>query len=219
VMEPDAPRLTKAMFTRDPVLCLPSGAIVGRMAALMRRGEERSVTGELARLGVPILHTIAGAALVEGGSFAKLRHGLAAYGTSIRCNRAGADQLRDVLRWHGIELIVVPLAGFSIHLDGHFAMVDVDKALVNPPGLPHWFLDRLGELGIETIFCDPSERWAVNALTLDPGRLVMSAECERTADKLRRRGVEVIPVPYDEVEKNGGGVHCSTVELHREPAA
>jgi hypothetical protein len=25
-------------------------------------------------------------------------------------------------------------------------------------------------------------------------------------------------VPYDEIEKNGGGVHCSTMELRRDPA-
>ena len=33
-----------------------------------------------------------------------------------------------------------------------------------------------------------------------------------------RAGIEVVTVPYDEIHKNGGGVHCSTMELVRQPA-
>jgi N-dimethylarginine dimethylaminohydrolase len=28
----------------------------------------------------------------------------------------------------------------------------------------------------------------------------------------------VIPIPYDEIHHNGGGIHCSTMELLRDPA-
>ena len=31
-------------------------------------------------------------------------------------------------------------------------------------------------------------------------------------------GIEVVTIPYDELHKNGGGVHCSTIELVRDPA-
>jgi len=30
--------------------------------------------------------------------------------------------------------------------------------------------------------------------------------------------MEVIAIPYDEIQKGGGGVHCSTMELVRDPA-
>lgn len=46
----------------------------------------------------------------------------------------------------------------------------------------------------------------------------MSASAPRTAELLSRLGVEVIPVDYGEIEKNGGSVHCSTQELWREAA-
>ena len=35
---------------------------------------------------------------------------------------------------------------------------------------------------------------------------------------LEQRGIDVVTVPYDEVQKGGGGVHCSTMELVRDPA-
>lgn len=40
----------------------------------------------------------------------------------------------------------------------------------------------------------------------------------RAIATLQRRGVQVIPIPYDEIHHNGGGIHCSTMELLREPA-
>ena len=44
----------------DPVLMVKGGAIVCRMGARIRRGEELAVTRTLANLGIPILRTING---------------------------------------------------------------------------------------------------------------------------------------------------------------
>jgi N-dimethylarginine dimethylaminohydrolase len=214
--EPIDARFSKAMYMRDPLVTVPGGAVIGRLAPRMRRGEEQSVTRAVASLGMPILRTITGTGLLEGGSFAKLTPKVAAFGTSIRCNDEGARQLEETLRWLGIELLVVRLSGFSIHLDGAFGMVDVDKALVHAPGLPYWFLERLAGLGIEPIWCHPDELWAINSLALEPGRTLMCDRYPHTAERLERRGIEVVPIPYGEIQKNGGGIHCSTMELVRD---
>ena len=218
-VEGDAPsHLSRPIYTRDPLLTLPGGAVVGRMAPAMRRGEERLVTQAIAALGMPILATITGTGLVEGGSFVKLGPSVAAYGTSVRCNDEGARQLEDVCRRMGIELLTIPLTGWSIHLDGHLGMLDGDKALVDVSGLPYWFLERLRELGIEPIPCPPGEEWAINSLVLRPGRVLMADGCPRARELLEARRIEVVAIPYDEVQKGGGGVHCSTMELVRDPA-
>jgi N-dimethylarginine dimethylaminohydrolase len=206
----------KSMFTRDPLITVRGGAVILRMAPLMRRGEEAWITKTVAALGMPILGTITGSGIMEGGSFVKLRPGLAVVGTSIRCNAEGAAQLREILGRVGVELIVVPMTGWSIHIDGHLAMVDVDKALITPGGLPYWFIDRLHELGIETIVAHPSEPWSINSLCIAPGHIIMSAGNPYTVERLQRRDVEVTLVEYSEVQKNGGGVHCSTMELVRD---
>ena len=148
-----APHLSRPIYTRDPLCTVPGGAIIGRMAPAMRRGEEGMVTRAVVAQGMPILRTIHGTGLLEGGSFVKLTPKLAAYGTSFRCNDEGARQLREVLDVLGIELLVMPMGGWSIHIDGHIGMVDVDKALVDVAGLPFWFLERLAAEGIEAIPC------------------------------------------------------------------
>jgi N-dimethylarginine dimethylaminohydrolase len=216
--EPLGAGYVKAIYTRDPLVTVPGGAIIGRMAVRVRRGEEAAVTREVAAAGLPILSTITGTGTLEGGSFVKLRPGLAAFGTSIRCNAEGARQLSEVLARIGWELLVVPLPGYTIHLDLHLAMVDVDRALINAPGLPYQFLQELKARGIETIYPDPDEAWALNALCLRPGRVLMAEGSPRTGEILSQRGIEVVTVAYDEIHKNGGGVHCSTMELERERA-
>ena len=74
----------------------------------------------------------------------------------------------------------------------------------------------MSELGIEPIWCHPDELWAINSLALSPGRVLMCDRYPYTAELLERRGVEVVRIPYDEIQKNGGGIHCSTMELIRE---
>ena len=210
---------TKAMYVRDPLVTVPGGAVIGRMAVRMRRGEEADVTRVVAAAGMPILATMTGTATMEGGSFTKLRPGLAALGTSIRCNAEGARQLRAVLAEVGWELLDVPLPGFTIHIDAHLAMVDADLALVDPDGLPFAFLERLRAEDIQTVHVAPGEEWGINLLTLAPRRVLMSEGNPRTAERLAAAGVEVLTVPYDELQNNGGGVHCSTMELVREPVS
>ena len=102
----------------------------------MRRSRSR-------RSGMPILRTIAGTGTLEGGTVVKITPRVYAFGASIRCNPEGARQLAEVLAPLGIELIVVPLPGSSIHLDGHLSMVDRDKALCDVRRLPYWFAERL----------------------------------------------------------------------------
>jgi N-dimethylarginine dimethylaminohydrolase len=211
-------RFTKSMYVRDPMITVPGGAIIGRTAVRMRRGEEADLTRAVAAAGLPILATLTGTATLEGGSFVKLREGIAALGTSIRCNEAGAVQLRDILARIGWDLIVVPLPGYTIHLDLHLGMLDSDLALVDAAGLPYTFLTQLETMGIELVHAAPGEEWGLNLLALGPRRVLMAQGSPRTGERLAAAGVEVVTIPYDELHNNGGGVHCSTMELLREPA-
>lgn len=215
---PMSDRFTKAMYIRDPLVTVPGGAIIGRMAVRMRRGEEADVTRTVAAAGLPVLATLTGTATLEGGSFVKLRDGVAGLGTSIRCNEAGAEQLRAILARIGWRLIVVPLSGYTIHLDLHLAMLDSDLALVHTAGLPYSFLTELERMEIALVHAEPGEEWGLNLLALAPRRVLMAQGSPRTAERLAAAGVEVLTVPYDEIQHNGGGVHCSTMELIRERA-
>ncbi|MDH3473766.1 MAG: arginine deiminase family protein [Rhodospirillales bacterium] len=208
----------KSCYTRDPAFAVKGGAVVCRMAPRMRHGEELPVTRALAKLGMPILRTVHGTGMIEGGSFAWLNGGTAVVGRGIRVNDEAIAQVAEVLKVQGVELLVVDLRGYDIHIDGHFLMIDVDLALVYPRGLPFSFLEELRRRGIRTVEMGPEDNgWIVNGLAVRPGRVLMpEGLSDRTRDTLEGQGVEIVTLPYDKMQLNGGGIHCSTCPLIRD---
>lgn len=208
----------KSVYTRDPLIMVKGGAIICRMGARIRRGEELAITRTLARIGVPILRTISGTGVMEGGSFAWLNEKTCAIGVGVRVNREGAAQVGEVLARQGVELLVVDLPGYDIHLDVSFLMIDRDLALVNPNGVPFSFLEELAARGIRVVELDPADdAWIANSLAIVPGKLLMpEGASNRTLDRLAAHGVTWKTLPYAAVQANGGGLHCSTTPLRRD---
>ncbi|MEO1193496.1 MAG: arginine deiminase family protein [Pseudomonadota bacterium] len=213
-----APGRHKAIYTRDSCIGVPGGAIVTRLGPTVRRGEEAPVTETLAAAGMPILRTIHGTGVMEGGSFVWLKPNLAVIGRSARVNEEGTRQVEEVLKAQGCELIRVDLTGYRLHIDGMLVMIDVDTAIINPTQIPFWFLEKLGELGIRTVEIHPDDPVGIlNCIAVKPGRVVMQAgTAQRTADALDKLGIEIVPVPYEKVFQGGGGIHCSTSPLQRD---
>ncbi|SDW44256.1 N-Dimethylarginine dimethylaminohydrolase [Albimonas donghaensis] len=209
----------KTVYTRDSAIAVKGGAIVSRMAPRMRHGEEQAIARTLANLGMPILRTLNGSAMSEGGSFAWLNPQTAVIGRGIRVNDQGIEQIADVLRHQGAELLVVDLCGYSIHIDGAMVMVDRDLALVDPRQLPYVFLQRLNAMGIETVEVSADDNgWIINGLAIAPRRMIIPRGIsEATREALASRGVTLLEIDYDRVQLNGGGVHCSTCPLIRDP--
>jgi N-dimethylarginine dimethylaminohydrolase len=209
----------KSCYTRDPLIMVKGGAIVCRMGARIRRGEELAITRTLARIGVPILRTLSGEALMEGGSFAWIDSKTAVIGCGVRVNREGAAQVAEVLKRQGVELIVIDLVGYDIHIDGSFQMIDKDLALIDPTGLPYSFLERLKALGVRSVEIEPADdKWIVNSLAVAPGKIIMpEGATNRTLDALAKHSVSWTTIPYGKMQLNGGGIHCSTTPLIRDP--
>jgi len=213
------PELTKSVFTRDPFVMTRAGAIVCRMGPRMRRGEELPMTEKLVSLGMPILRTLNGTAVFEGGSFCYLDRTHAAMSHSNRGNEEGIRQIAEVLKTLGVEVVTVPLTGYSSHIDGGLVMIAPKLALVNITRLPYPFLGYLDGLGIRRVEVDPEDDFfSTNCLSLGNGTIIMSTGAERTAERLQGLGFKVRLVDISQLTANGGGVHCSTHELLRDIA-
>lgn len=213
------PGKMKSVYTRDSVIVVDGGAIVTRLGPPIRRGEERAVTQTLVHIGMPILRTIHGAGIMEGGSFAFINPKTAVIGISSRVNEEGARQVEEVLKVMGVEVIRVHMTGYRLHIDGNFVMIDVDTAIINPTQLPFWFLEKLKEMKIKTIEVHPDDGVStINCLAVRPGRVIMSNQAsKRTLDRLDKEGISVVTIPYENVYLGGGGIHCSTGPLVRDP--
>ncbi|MCO5066153.1 MAG: arginine deiminase family protein [Rhizobiaceae bacterium] len=208
----------KSCYTRDSCIAVKGGAIVTRLGARVRRGEERPVAETLIENGCPILRTLSGNAIFEGGSFAWIDSSTAVAGLSSRGNAEGIRQVEEVLRAQGVKLLVLSVPGYRLHIDGAFVMVGDRLALVNPTQLPYDFICELKDRNITLIDVHPEDStWTINCLAIEPGKVVMSEGVSmRTIDRLRANGIEVLTVPYADVTAGGGGIHCSTSPLVRD---
>ena len=210
----------KSVYTRDSSIAIKGGALVTRLARSIRRGEEAHVSKTLANLGMPILRTLHGTALMEGGSFAWLNSKTAVIARSICVNDDGCDQVEQVLNAQGVELLRIDMTGYDIHIDGALTMIDVNVAIVDPDLLPYSFLRKLDEMGITAVEIDAQDDpWIVNCLAVAPGRVIMPRGISSVTEaRLQQLNIDVIEIDYDKVQLNGGGIHCSTCPLIRDSA-
>ena len=211
---------TNLTFTRDVALMLPKGVVLTRFAMYFHQGDTCITQKSMAEQGIPIIGAIQGRGTVEGGSFSMLDAHTAIVGRSVRINDAGIEQLRTLLSYQDIELIVVDMPAYYIHLDEAFLPVDKDKILVSTFILPHWFLKMLKERGYQLIETDMEDPMLTsNCLALEPGKVLFSASGVKTRKNLEKAGVETIPVDISEINRLGGGIHCSTLPLWRMPVS
>jgi N-dimethylarginine dimethylaminohydrolase len=233
----EAPEMAKGPYdvlrglwgTRDFGFVVNGGAIVHRMSLPWDRGGEVFWAKKIMELGCPILSTVRGFGLFEGGNVVWLDPTRVCIGNSIRTNQEGIDQVSEVLKSVGVEEVkIVPLpgwldntdwpAGGFAHLDCVFGYADSGLAVIYPPAVPYDFLEYLRRNGVRMIEVPPDEArdYACNIFALEPGKVLMLDGFEFTKTKLEKEGVDVITVGMSEFIKIGGGPHCATSPLIRD---
>jgi N-dimethylarginine dimethylaminohydrolase len=206
------------------------GAIVAREAAPFWRGRSRYVSQYLQSIGCPILYTVHGKGVCEGGAFTRMADDFIIAMLSTDCNRDGLEQVRPVLERAGYSIWVAhspgPLYEFHpevpgwMHSDMWIAPIDHDLALIYPPWCDFETIRYLRSIGYRLIEAPRDEQATVtpvNLITIEPRVVVMPGPAPKTRALLEAEGVNVIEVEYDEVILYGGAVRCTTMQLVRDP--
>ncbi len=208
-------------FCRDVFAMTPVGAILARPASALRAGEERQAAAALARIGVPILHSVLGRATFEGADVAVVSEDLVFVAEGQRTSREGARQVARAFSDAGVEQVeIVQLPYGCGHLDGMLNIIDRDLALIYPTQLPWRIYELLKGRGFRFLDVpDAGEArhgMAINMVPLAPGVVVMPAGNPVTRAALEACGVRCLEVEVDELMKGAGSVHCMTGVIHRE---
>ncbi len=152
---------------------------------------------------------------LEGGDVLLNGHELYVGMSGCASDMAGIDWLQALL---GERYRVIPVALRSnvLHLDCALGLVK--------PGLLVWCPEKLID-GLPTslrtwdaiaVSRDEANKLATNGLILEEGRMIVDADNQRVADELRKRKVDVIPLPFDGPISTGGGLRCAHHPLLRE---
>jgi dimethylargininase len=218
VAELDAvPGLPDAVFVYDPAFVIPSGTVKLRAAKAARIGEGARLVADLESIGVPTIGELRGDATADGGDMFWLDDDTLAIGRSYRTNDDAVDQLRGILASDGVAVEVFDLPHdqgpeFCLHLMSVISPVREDLAVVYERLAPVALLRSLARRGIEWVPVDDDEYVTLgcNILAVRPGVVVMGERNVRTADALRRRGVEVHTFDSEQSDRGEGGPTCMT---------
>ena len=128
---------------------------------------------------------------------------------------AGADWLQALL---GNRYRVLPVAMKSnvLHLDCCLALVGPGLLIYCPEKLIDGLPTALRDWDKISVSVDEATRLATNGLIIESGRMIVDADNSRVIDELRRRGIDVIPLPFDGPIRLGGGLRCAHHPLLRE---
>ncbi len=210
------------MFVRDLVAMTPEGAIVARPGTQVRRGEARYAAEALARLGVPIVHTVSGSGTFECADLMWVNRDLAFVGHSRRSNIEGGRQVRAELERMGVgEVITLQVPWSEAHFDGLMAILDRKLAIVYSTQVPYAAVEALHRHGFRILEVtserEVREGMAINLVVLEPGRVILpEGDNKESVELMQKAGVEVVRIKNEELRKGAGSIHCMTAFLKRD---
>lgn len=119
---------------------------------------------------------------------------------------------------YGKRVYVVEFLSKWNHLDIIFQPVADKLAVVCEDAIPDYFMGFLDALGWELIEV-PGEyamKTEINMLAVGDGK-VISFKGNRLNERLKAHGLEVLDPEFSCFTAHGGGPHCASFELEREP--
>lgn len=211
-----------AVFERDNLFMTPEGAIIARLAMHARRGEERYTAQAVAKLGVPIVKTIAGEGIYEGANAMWVDRQTVLLSLSSRANKSGFQQMEDELRRQGVtDIIPMQIPYGHAHVDGLLNFASNDTVLLHACQVPYTVVDALKKKGYRILespsFTETKYCYATNFVTIEPEHVVTSVGAPRAVEVLEKAGIKVDVLDLSEINKGRGSVHCMTAFLKRDP--
>ena len=223
------------MWAARELLVLNGGSVIPKLgfSALSFGRPEYLAWWAMTHLGIPPILTITGKGVCEAGPCFFLAEDVFVAAISVAFNREGLEQLLPVVKRstgrdevHNLIIKTAtrdyfdPGSGASAHPDMIMGPLDSDKVILYPGGVDFDTISWLVRHGykIAEIERDEQVLYApANLTVLEPGHVIMHAGADKAIAAVRKLGVEVEVLPYGEFLKAGGGVHCSTMEICKEP--
>lgn len=216
-LEPE-PHLPYQVYTRDSSQMTPWGAAVTALFRPQRRGEWSAVLRFYQESGGTWKHCTDGT--LEGGDIHVIRPGLLLIGHSgERSNEAGARQFARWFEEQGWETKLHPFDEHFLHLDVLFCMAAENLAVACVEVLDDPFLAWLQEKGIRLLPVPYKDAMQLgcNLLALGGERVISPRHNHSLNERLRAEGLTVLDPEMQVFTNGGGGVHCMTMPLRRDP--
>ena len=207
------------VYARDSSFMTPFGAVICQLANPRRRGEYAACLRFYLEAGVPIYDMVS-AGSFEGGDFNMIEPGAVLIGfTGLRCEEVAAREVGGWFAREGWEVKYAPIDSFYVHIDLMVCMLAEKCAAVcldtTEPDVVDWLKGR----GIEIVPVSFKETMGLgcNVMALGDERVIAPAEAKELIGNLRAMGFTVYDPEMSMFLQAGGGVHCMSQPLRRDP--
>ncbi len=199
---PEAIDCPDAAFVEDTMVVYRNVAVIARPAALARQGEVLDAERVVESLGYSI-NRIRPPGTLDGGDVLKV--GDTVYvGRGGRTNGEGIRQLRAILEPVGATVVAVPLTKV-LHLKSAVTAL--------PDGTVVGWAPVVDDPSLFPSFLAVPEESGAHVVLLGGDRLLVAADCPRSAELYSSLGYEPVVVDISEFEKLEGCVTCLSVRL------
>jgi len=209
------------VFTRDLGVVTAAGALLGRFTYAFRQAEVEAAIPVVEQM-VPIWRRIPeqDGLRFEGGDFMYLDDRRAVVGVGARTTPGGARLVERHMAELGVEVMAVPINHDYCHIDMVLNIVAERVCVACLELLPEKLVSRLKNERWQIVETTPEDvlRLLGNLLALDCGLVISPSHNTRINGALRALGINVIEIKMEETMKGGGGLHCLTMPLERDPA-
>ena len=221
---PDEDGLLDGIFSYDPSIMTPKGAVLLRPGKNLRLNEVDRHEATYKKLGIPILGRITAPGTVEGGDTLWLDDHTLAVGRGYRTNDEGIEQLRAILAPIGVEVLRTELPHYHgpdecLHLMSFISPVADKAAAVYLPLMGTPFAQELARRGW-TLIEVPDEEFDLhgcNVLAISPMNVLVCDGAPITKSRLEAAGCKVHVYEGSEISHNrAGGSTCLTRPVLRQ---
>jgi dimethylargininase len=200
---PEEPDLPDSVFVEDAAIVLDEVAVLTRPGADSRKPEVESIARALEPYRQ--LLRVTAPATLDGGDVLVVGRKIFV-GQTLRSNASALEQMTNLLKPFGYEVIGVPVTE-CLHLKSGVSQVTENTLLINPA-----WVEKKYFAGFKFIEADPSEPFAANALLIGDALIYPSAFAG-TRTRLETAGLHIVTVEADELSKAEGGVTCCSLIL------
>ena len=191
-----------SVFIEDPALIFSTAAILLRPGAHSRAQETETLLTVLAARFPRLLRLPRGH--VDGGDIL-VTPAAVLIGLSARTDEIGARELQTLLKSIGLHSQIVHTPSGTLHLKSDCALLDEETVLVTGNLARSGIFD-----GWRTLIVPNNEPGAANVLRIND-RVLVRAECPRTADRLANEGFRIVALPTVQIARIDAGLSCMSL--------
>lgn len=197
-------RYPDSCFVEDVAVCTKKFAMVTSPGAETRKGEEKEIIEALKKY-YDDLEYVKAPGTLEGGDVMMVGDHFY-IGLSDRTNKAGAEQLIDALKRHGMDGSVVEMKEM-LHLKTGLAYLEDNVLLVAGE-----FVEKEEFKNYKKIVIEEDESYAANCIRVNDYVLVPEGY-EKTKKNIEAAGLKVMTVDTSEYKKVDGGLSCLSLRF------